>query len=154
MMELLVVMVVMLVILGAVFSLMRGTIITANTNYEMTAAGQGLRRGVRATLDGVDARDGVGIARIASQAVYRFGRQRDDVTGAQCLDGGCNVFGRSHTGILANAERRTPNGERVTVRARSCITMPRMRSLWLGLALLLGATTMARAFPVAAIVPR
>ena len=42
-MELLIVLVLMLIILGAVFSLMRGTIITANTNYEMTAAGQGLR---------------------------------------------------------------------------------------------------------------
>jgi prepilin-type N-terminal cleavage/methylation domain-containing protein len=42
-MELLIVLVIMLIILGAVFSLMRGTIITANTNYEMTTAGQGLR---------------------------------------------------------------------------------------------------------------
>ncbi len=41
--ELLIVMVMMLIILGAVFSLMRGTIMTANTNYEMTNAGQGLR---------------------------------------------------------------------------------------------------------------
>ncbi len=42
-MELLIVLVLMLVILGAVFSLLRGTIITANTNYEMTSAAQGLR---------------------------------------------------------------------------------------------------------------
>ncbi len=42
-MELLIVMVIMLIILGAVFSLLRGTVMTANTNYEMTAAGQGLR---------------------------------------------------------------------------------------------------------------
>ncbi|MGI8883566.1 MAG: PilW family protein [Pyrinomonadaceae bacterium] len=42
-MELLIVLVIMLIILGAVFSLLRGTVITANTNYEMTAAGQGLR---------------------------------------------------------------------------------------------------------------
>jgi prepilin-type N-terminal cleavage/methylation domain-containing protein len=42
-MELLIVLVMMLIILSAVFSLMRGTIMTANTNYEMTAAGQGLR---------------------------------------------------------------------------------------------------------------
>lgn len=41
--ELLIVLVITLVILGAVFSLMRGTIITANNNYEMTAAAQGLR---------------------------------------------------------------------------------------------------------------
>ena len=43
MVELIVVLVITLIILGAVFSLMRGTIITANTNYEMTAATQGLR---------------------------------------------------------------------------------------------------------------
>jgi len=42
-MELLIVLVIMLIILGAVFSLLRGTVITANTNYEMTSAGQGLR---------------------------------------------------------------------------------------------------------------
>lgn len=42
-MELLIVMVIMLVILTAVFSLLRGTIITSHTNYEMTAATQGLR---------------------------------------------------------------------------------------------------------------
>lgn len=44
-MELIVVLVVMMIVLAAVFSLMRGTIITANSNYEMTAAGQGLRNG-------------------------------------------------------------------------------------------------------------
>ena len=42
-MELLIVLVLMLIIMSAVFSLMRGTIITSNTNYEMTTAGQGLR---------------------------------------------------------------------------------------------------------------
>ncbi len=42
-MELMVVLVLMLIVLAAVFSLMRGTIITANTNYEMTTAGQSLR---------------------------------------------------------------------------------------------------------------
>ena len=42
-MELLIVLVVMLIILTAVFSLMRSTITTANTNYEMTTATQGLR---------------------------------------------------------------------------------------------------------------
>src|SRR5829696_720989 len=43
MMELVVVMVIMLIIMGAAFTLMRGTIITANANYEMTSASQGLR---------------------------------------------------------------------------------------------------------------
>jgi prepilin-type N-terminal cleavage/methylation domain-containing protein len=42
-MELMVVIVLMTIILSAVFSLMRGTIITANVNYEMTSAGQSLR---------------------------------------------------------------------------------------------------------------
>lgn len=42
-MELMIVLVLMLIILSAVFALMRGTITTANTNYEMTAAGQSLR---------------------------------------------------------------------------------------------------------------
>lgn len=41
--ELLVVMVVMLIVLSAVFALMRGSIISANANYEMTSAAQGLR---------------------------------------------------------------------------------------------------------------
>lgn len=43
MMELLVVMVVMLIIMTATFSLLHGSMTTANTNYEMTTAGQGLR---------------------------------------------------------------------------------------------------------------
>lgn len=42
-MELMVVIVLMLIILSAVFTLMRGTISTANTNYEMTSAAQNLR---------------------------------------------------------------------------------------------------------------
>ena len=42
-MELLVAMVIMLVIMAAAFGLMSGSIITANTNYEMTTANQGLR---------------------------------------------------------------------------------------------------------------
>lgn len=42
-MELMVVIVLMIIILSAVFALMRGTITTANANYEMTAAGQSLR---------------------------------------------------------------------------------------------------------------
>lgn len=41
--ELLVVMVVMLIIMAATFSLLRGAIMTANANYEMTTAAQGLR---------------------------------------------------------------------------------------------------------------
>lgn len=43
MMELIVVMVLTLIIFSAAFTLMRGTITTANANYEMTAAQQGLR---------------------------------------------------------------------------------------------------------------
>jgi prepilin-type N-terminal cleavage/methylation domain-containing protein len=43
MMELIVVVAITLVILTAVFSLMRGAIITANANYEMTTATQGFR---------------------------------------------------------------------------------------------------------------
>ena len=43
MMELIVVMVLTLIILSAVFSLMRGAITTANANFEMTSATQGLR---------------------------------------------------------------------------------------------------------------
>lgn len=43
MIELLVVMVVMLIVMAATFSLMRGSITTANANYEMTSAAQGLR---------------------------------------------------------------------------------------------------------------
>lgn len=43
MIELMIVMVLTLVIMTAVFSLMQGTIKTANTNYEMTAATQNLR---------------------------------------------------------------------------------------------------------------
>jgi prepilin-type N-terminal cleavage/methylation domain-containing protein len=43
MIELLVVMVVMLIVMTAVFALMRGSITTANTNYEMTSATQSLR---------------------------------------------------------------------------------------------------------------
>lgn len=42
-MELLIVIVVMLIIMSAVFSLMRGSITTANANYEMTGAAQNLR---------------------------------------------------------------------------------------------------------------
>ena len=42
-MELLIVMVVMLIIMGATFSLLHGSMKTANTNYEMTTAAQGLR---------------------------------------------------------------------------------------------------------------
>ena len=42
-MELLVVMVIMLVVISAVFTLLRGSITTANANYEMTTAAQGLR---------------------------------------------------------------------------------------------------------------
>ncbi|NND72161.1 MAG: prepilin-type N-terminal cleavage/methylation domain-containing protein, partial [Rhodothermales bacterium] len=42
-MELMVAMVILLVILGAVFALMRGSISAANTNYEMTTAQQELR---------------------------------------------------------------------------------------------------------------
>lgn len=43
MMELIIVMVITLVILAAVFSLMRSAITTANANFEMTTAAQGLR---------------------------------------------------------------------------------------------------------------
>jgi prepilin-type N-terminal cleavage/methylation domain-containing protein len=43
MMELIIVMVLTLVILGAVFSLMRSAITTANANFEMTSATQGMR---------------------------------------------------------------------------------------------------------------
>jgi type II secretory pathway pseudopilin PulG len=42
-MELLIVMVLMLIITAASFSLLQGTMTTANTNYEMTTAAQGLR---------------------------------------------------------------------------------------------------------------
>lgn len=42
-MELLIVIVLMLVIMAATFSLMQGTMATANTNFEMTSAAQGLR---------------------------------------------------------------------------------------------------------------
>ena len=42
-MELMVVIVLMLIILASVFTLMRGTISTANTNFEMTSAAQNLR---------------------------------------------------------------------------------------------------------------
>lgn len=41
--EMLVVMVMMMIIMGGVFTLMRGAITTANANYEMTDAQQGLR---------------------------------------------------------------------------------------------------------------
>src|SRR5213596_962308 len=43
MMELLIVMVLTLIILTSVFSLMRSAITTANANFEMTSATQGLR---------------------------------------------------------------------------------------------------------------
>ncbi len=43
MMELLIVMVLTLIIMAAAFSLLHGTMKTANTNYEMTSAAQGLR---------------------------------------------------------------------------------------------------------------
>ncbi len=43
MMELLIVMVIMLVILASVFTLMRGSILAAKANYEMTSANQSLR---------------------------------------------------------------------------------------------------------------
>jgi prepilin-type N-terminal cleavage/methylation domain-containing protein len=43
MMELLIVMVVMLIIIGATFSLLHGSMKVANTNYEVTTAAQGLR---------------------------------------------------------------------------------------------------------------
>lgn len=42
-MELIIVMVLTLIIMSAVFTLMQGTITTANTNFEMTAAAQNLR---------------------------------------------------------------------------------------------------------------
>lgn len=42
-MELIVVMVIMMVVISAVFALMRGTIIGANANYEVTTASQSLR---------------------------------------------------------------------------------------------------------------
>ncbi|MDQ3323967.1 MAG: prepilin-type N-terminal cleavage/methylation domain-containing protein [Acidobacteriota bacterium] len=41
--ELLIVMVIMLIIMGSVFALLRGTITTATANYEMTGAAQSLR---------------------------------------------------------------------------------------------------------------
>ena len=41
--ELIIVMVLTLIIMGAAFTLLRGTITTANTNFEMTGAQQGLR---------------------------------------------------------------------------------------------------------------
>lgn len=41
--EVLIVMVIMLVVMAATFSLMRGSIMTANANYEVTTAAQGLR---------------------------------------------------------------------------------------------------------------
>ena len=41
--ELMIVVVIMLVIMAATFSLMQGTMTTANANYEMTTAAQGLR---------------------------------------------------------------------------------------------------------------
>src|SRR5215213_5218471 len=43
MMELIIVMVITMIILAAVFSLMRSAITTANANFEMTSATQGLR---------------------------------------------------------------------------------------------------------------
>lgn len=42
-MEMLIVLVMLMIIMSAVFSLMRGTITTSNTNYEVTSAAQGLR---------------------------------------------------------------------------------------------------------------
>lgn len=42
-MEMMIVLVMLMIILSAVFSLLRGTIKTSNTNYELTSAAQGLR---------------------------------------------------------------------------------------------------------------
>ena len=42
-MEMLIVLVMLMIIMSAVFTLMRGTIRTSHTNYEMTGAAQGLR---------------------------------------------------------------------------------------------------------------
>ena len=59
-------MVVMLIVMAATFSLMRGAIITANTNFEMTTATQGLRNSQEyLTRDILTAGDGFkGIANI------------------------------------------------------------------------------------------
>src|ERR1044072_3576959 len=43
MIELIIVMVLTLIIMAAVFTLLKGTVTTANNNYEMTGAQQGLR---------------------------------------------------------------------------------------------------------------
>jgi prepilin-type N-terminal cleavage/methylation domain-containing protein len=58
--ELLIVMVITLIIMGSVFTLLRGVIVTANANYHLTDANQGLRnaqefitRDLIATGDGV-----------------------------------------------------------------------------------------------------
>ena len=65
-MELMVVMAITLVILVAVFSLMRGAITTANANFEMTTATQGLRNAQEyMTRDALVAGDGLkGLANI------------------------------------------------------------------------------------------
>jgi prepilin-type N-terminal cleavage/methylation domain-containing protein len=66
MMELIIVMVITLVILAAVFSLMRSAITTANANFEMTTATQGLRNAQEyITRDVLVAGDGLkGLANI------------------------------------------------------------------------------------------
>lgn len=66
MMELMVVMAITLIILSAVFSLMRSAITTANANFEMTTATQGLRNGQEyLTRDILVAGDGLkGLANI------------------------------------------------------------------------------------------
>lgn len=70
--ELLVVMILMLIILASVFSLLRGAIITANTNYEMTDAGQGLRNSQEfLTRDILAAGDGLrGIANVWAPTAF------------------------------------------------------------------------------------
>jgi type II secretory pathway pseudopilin PulG len=66
MMELIVVMVITMIVLAAVFSLMRGAITTANANFEMTTATQGLRNAQEyITRDVLVAGDGMkGLANI------------------------------------------------------------------------------------------
>lgn len=75
-MELIIVMVIMLVILAGVFSLMRSAITTANANYEMTTATQGMRNAqefiTRDILTAADGLKGISNVWLSTQFVTRY----------------------------------------------------------------------------------
>ena len=88
----------------------------------------------RPTLGREDAAHGVGIARVGAQAVDRFGRERDELAGAQALRRACDRRGRRRRDpalMPAAARRRRRTGGRgkrhaETARIRAFATRARV----------------------------